>query len=166
MDLIMNMRTVFSPCGQNNTTLVDKMIGNAYEVVRYVAENMEKLLYIVDNMEAIHTAAGGQPILQPMLIVNVNMASYSLVPRADDRYKHVRLTNTTSINFTDATNVLPIGSWYQFKNTANASILLQGTQVTFNIPQSTTLTIRPYGECRVLKVNANEWDVIGDLVTV
>lgn len=158
----MNMRTCNDPCGNNPTTLVDKMIGTAYDVVRYVAANMEKLLYIADNMEAIHNAAGGNAVPQPMVVISYSGSSYSLVPRADDRYKHVRLTSTTTVTCTDATGVLPVGSWYQLKNTGTTSVLLTGA--TLNIPQSTTPVIRPQGEVRLLKVGTNMWDVIGDLV--
>lgn len=159
----MNMRTCTQPYGNNETTLVDKMIGTAYEVVRYVASNMDKLLYVADNMEAIHTAATGQAVPKPMEIVSYNGASYSLISRVDDRYKHVRLTNTGTVSCTDSTDAIPIGSWYQLKNTNVTSVLLTGA--TLNLPSSTTPVIRPKGEIRLLKVGINSWDVIGDLVT-
>lgn len=149
--------------GNNETGLVDRVIGNAYEVVRYVASNMEKLLYIADNMEAIHTAATGQAVPKPMEVVSYVGSSYALLPRADDRYKHVRLNNTGTVSCTDALDSLPIGSWYQLKNTGLVSVLITGA--TLNLPQSTTPVIRPQGEVRLLKVGVNAWDVIGDLVT-
>lgn len=158
----MNMRTCNDPYA-NPTTLVDKMIGTAYDVVRYVAMNMEKLLYIADNMEAIHTAASGQAVPKPVEIVSFNSATYSFVPRIEDAYKHVRLTNTTTVSCADATDLIPIGSWFQLKNTGASSILLNGA--TFNLPLSTTPVIRGQGEVRLLKVGSNVWDVIGDLVT-
>lgn len=163
MDLIMNMRTCNQPYGNDGATLVDKMIGTAYEVVRYVASNMEKLLYVADNMEAIHIAATGQAVPKPMEIVSFVGSSYGLIAREADRYKHVRLTNTGTINCTDTTDALVIGSWYEFKNTGTTSVLLTGA--TFNVPQSATPVIRPQGEARLLKVGTNSWDVIGDLVT-
>lgn len=158
----MNMRTVNDPYS-NPTTLVDKMIGTAYDVVRYVANNMEKLLYVADNMEAIHTAATGQAIPKPVVIVSFNSATYSLIPRLDDAYKHVRLSNTSSVSCADATDLIPIGSWFQLKNTGSNSVLLTGA--TFNLPLSATPVIRGQGEVRLLKVGSNAWDVIGDLVT-
>ena len=158
----MNMRTCNDPYS-TNAGLVDKMLGTAYDVVKYVATNMEKLLYVADNMEAVYATATGGTIEKPMVIVPFVGTNYQLVARADDRYKHVRLANTVSVSCHDTTDVLPIGSWFQLKNTGDSSILLQGT--TFNLPMSTSPVIRGRGEVRLLKVGINSWDVIGDLVT-
>lgn len=158
----MNMRTVNNPYDNHHTTLVDKLIGTAYDVVRYVAFNMEKLIYVADNMEAIHTAATGQAIPQPLEIINYTTGTYALVPRVADCFKHVRLANTLSINCSDPLGVIPIGSWYQFKNTGTGGVVLIGSM--FNLPDSTAPQIRAKGEARLLKVGTNVWDVVGDMV--
>lgn len=53
-----NMRNVNDPyeCRTHNT-LVDKLIGNAFDVVRYVAMNMKEILYVAVNMENIYIVA-------------------------------------------------------------------------------------------------------------
>lgn len=56
MDLIMGMRTANDPYGCHNT-LVDKTFGRAYHVVRTVYDHLGKLIYIVQNMEAIHNVS-------------------------------------------------------------------------------------------------------------
>lgn len=160
----MSMRTVNDTCGGNHTTLVDKMVGTAYDVVRYVASNLDKIIYVSENMEAIHTAATGQAIPKPMAIVSFVDSTYTLLTRKADAFSHVRLTNTLSIQCIDSSDSIEIGSWFQFKNTMASAVTLSGA--TFNLPQSTTPSIRPRGEVRLLKVGTNSWDVTGDLVTV
>lgn len=160
MGLIMNMRTVFDACG-NPSMLVDKRLGNAYPTVKSVADNLDMLRYIFDNMEAIYSAATHEPILSPVPIVTFTTASYVAADQLADRYKHVRLTNAMSVSVLDAASVLEIGSWYQFKNTKNTAIALTGG--TFNLPLGTRASLRAKGEMRILKVSATEWDVIGDM---
>lgn len=63
----MNMRTVHDPrngaCDpygdypNGHASLVDKMIGNAYEVVRYVARHLDMIRYVGTNMEMVHEVA-------------------------------------------------------------------------------------------------------------
>lgn len=63
----MNMRTVHDPRNgvgdpysdypNGHASLVDKMIGNAYEVVRYVAKHLDMIRYVGSNMENIHEIA-------------------------------------------------------------------------------------------------------------
>lgn len=48
----MAMRTVFDPFG-SPTLLVDKMIGNEYDIVKFVAENMEFIRHVQANLEAL-----------------------------------------------------------------------------------------------------------------
>lgn len=62
----MNMRTVHDSrpgnvCdpydGRGHTGLIDKMIGNAFDVVRYVAEHLNVIRYVAANMEDIYQVA-------------------------------------------------------------------------------------------------------------
>lgn len=48
----MGMRTVFDPFG-SPALLVDKMIGNEYDIVKFVAENMEFIRHVQANLEAL-----------------------------------------------------------------------------------------------------------------
>jgi hypothetical protein len=57
MDL-MNMRTTFDPYAGNDP-LVDKMIGNAYDVVALVAKNLQAILFLGDNMTELMLIAKG-----------------------------------------------------------------------------------------------------------
>lgn len=49
----MGMRTVNDPCS-SRAPLVDKLIGNAYEIVKYVAMNLTTIRYVAENMELVH----------------------------------------------------------------------------------------------------------------
>ena len=159
----MNMRTVFDPCGSQDS-LVDKRIGTAFDTVQQVALNLSMLQYIVDNMEAIYSAATHEPILSPVPVVSFTTASYVAADRLDDRYRHVRLSNTMSVSTLDADGLIEIGSWYQFKNTKTTAISLIGG--TFNLPLGTKASLRAKGEMRILKVSATEWDVVGYMEAV
>lgn len=52
------MRTPFNPQGDANT-LIDKMIGNAYDIVKYVACYLREIRYVAENMEQVFIAANG-----------------------------------------------------------------------------------------------------------
>lgn len=39
--------------------LIDKMIGNAYDIVKYVARYLKEIRYCAENMQSIYTAANG-----------------------------------------------------------------------------------------------------------
>lgn len=52
------MRTPHNPYGGVNP-LIDKMIGNAYDVVKYVASHLKAIRYVAENMETIHDAVHG-----------------------------------------------------------------------------------------------------------
>jgi hypothetical protein len=163
MDLIMNMRTVFNSCGSQDS-LVDKRIGTAFDTVQQVALNLGMLQYIVDNMEAIYSAATHEPILSPVPIVSFIAASYVAADHLNDRYRHVRLNNTISVSVLDTYGLIEVGSWYQFKNTKTTAISLLGG--TFNLPLGTKSSLRAKGEMRILKVSATEWDVVGDMEAI
>jgi len=49
----MGMRTVHDPYG-TPAVLVDRMLGNAYEVVRFVAKNVEFVKHVSAHMEQIY----------------------------------------------------------------------------------------------------------------
>lgn len=43
--------------------LIDKMIGNAYDIVKYVARYLKEIRYCAENMESIYTAANGNKMV-------------------------------------------------------------------------------------------------------
>lgn len=52
------MRTPHNPYGGVNP-LIDKMIGNAYDVVKYVASHLKAIRYVAENMGQIYDAVHG-----------------------------------------------------------------------------------------------------------
>lgn len=52
----MGHRPVHDPYGGVNP-LIDKMIGNAYDIVKYVARYLKEIRYLAENMELVHTVA-------------------------------------------------------------------------------------------------------------
>ena len=56
------MRTVNNPYGGVNP-LIDKMIGNAYDIVKYVARYLKEIRYVAENMENVYIAANGNRVL-------------------------------------------------------------------------------------------------------
>ncbi len=56
MDL--TMRPCHNPYGGVNP-LIDKMIGNAYDIVKYVARHLKEIRYLAENMSTIYDVAHG-----------------------------------------------------------------------------------------------------------
>ena len=52
------MNNSMNPYGGVNP-LIDKMIGNAYDIVKYVAKYLREIRYVAENMEYVYTAANG-----------------------------------------------------------------------------------------------------------
>lgn len=52
------MRNSMNPYGGVNP-LIDKMIGNAYDIVKYVAKYLKEIRYVAENMEYVYVAANG-----------------------------------------------------------------------------------------------------------
>lgn len=52
------MLNPFNPMGGVNP-LIDKMIGNAYEIVKYVARYLREIRYVAENMQYVYAAANG-----------------------------------------------------------------------------------------------------------
>ena len=50
------MRTVNDPFGGQNT-LIDKLIGNSYRIVKDVYDSLREIRYVAANMEDIHAVA-------------------------------------------------------------------------------------------------------------
>lgn len=71
----------FGRCNGDADGLVDKLIGNAYQVVKYVAINMPKLSLISDNMAKV-TPVGDN--IAAVIAVNGNMASILLLNESID----------------------------------------------------------------------------------
>lgn len=54
----MGIRPTNDPYGGINP-LIDKLIGNAFDIVKYVAANLKVIRYVAENMQIIHDAANG-----------------------------------------------------------------------------------------------------------
>lgn len=52
------MRSTLHPYGGVNP-LIDKMIGNAFDIVKYVACYLKEIRYVAENMEYVYVAANG-----------------------------------------------------------------------------------------------------------
>lgn len=52
----MGHRPVHDPYGGVNP-LIDKMIGNAFDIVKYVARHLREIRYLAENMELVHIVA-------------------------------------------------------------------------------------------------------------
>lgn len=52
------MYNSMNPYGGVNP-LIDKMIGNAYDIVKYVAKYLKEIRYVAENMQYVYAAANG-----------------------------------------------------------------------------------------------------------
>lgn len=60
------MRPVHDPYGGVNP-LIDKMIGNAYDIVKYVARYLKEIRYVAENMQTVYNAAhGGRTVVETL----------------------------------------------------------------------------------------------------
>lgn len=57
----MGIRPCNDPYGGVNP-LIDKMIGNAYDIVKYVATYLKEIRYVAENMQSVFLAANGNTI--------------------------------------------------------------------------------------------------------
>lgn len=57
----MGIRPGSDPYGGVNP-LIDKMIGNAYDIVKYVARYLKEIRYVAENMHLINEAVNGRVI--------------------------------------------------------------------------------------------------------
>jgi len=64
--------------GRAFAPLVDKMIGNAFPTVKFVADNMDYIRYVADNMAALVALVQGQQVeitaLQAQIVVLTSWA--------------------------------------------------------------------------------------------
>ena len=92
------MRPVNDPYGGVNP-LIDKMIGNAYNIVRYVAYHLKEIRYVAENMEDIHAVATGTVRSQALVTaVATNSTSLPLpedIPVNDIQAMSVLITTST-----------------------------------------------------------------------
>ena len=52
------MRCENDPRGGRNP-IIDKIVGNGYTIIKFVAQYMREIVYVADNMEAIYITANG-----------------------------------------------------------------------------------------------------------
>lgn len=67
------MRQTMHPYGGVNP-LIDKMIGNAYDIVKYVARYLKEIRYVAENMATVYEAVHGNT----RLVVVENNGSLSI----------------------------------------------------------------------------------------
>jgi len=65
------MRTPLDPYAGCNP-VIDKMIGNSYQIVREVQQNLKEIRYVASNMEDIHAVATGTVRSQILLTAFVS----------------------------------------------------------------------------------------------
>ena len=56
------MRNAMNPYGGTGP-LIDKMIGNAYDIVKYVAKYLKEIRYLAENMQYVYAAANGNRVV-------------------------------------------------------------------------------------------------------
>lgn len=58
------MRNEMNPYGGVNP-LIDKIIGNSYDIVKYVARYLKEIRYVAENMATVYNAAhGGRTVVE------------------------------------------------------------------------------------------------------
>lgn len=107
------MQNPFNPHGGVNP-LIDKMIGNAYDIVKYVAKYLREIRYVAENMQYVYAAANGN---RTQLAITGDGVSTSLQAVIANNYDYDTLISATVVA------VLPSGMMYfPAENTFNFGI--------------------------------------------
>ena len=118
------MRPVNNPYGGVNP-LIDKMIGNAYDIVKYVAKYLREIRYVAENMETIFDVAHGYRVM----LVGTPQGDTTLNLQLPDN-----LSNS-AINGIDATAHIDGNVYVAGPQTFNCKII--GDQVVISISGDT-----------------------------
>lgn len=122
------MRPCHNPYGGVNP-LIDKMIGNAYDVVKYVARHLKEIRYLAENMSTIYDVAHGY-----RLQLNGNPSGFSTL--------NLALPSGFDLdNINGVTVVAQLGSmvYLPAANTYNAGISGSNVVISINTGSSPTL---------------------------
>ena len=98
----MGMQPVNNPYGGVNP-LIDKMIGNAYDIVKYVARYLEEIRYVAENMKTVWLAANGNT-----LELTATAASDTLSVALPDDFDPTQLRGISVIAVTGDGQIYPM----------------------------------------------------------
>lgn len=86
--------------------LIDKMIGNAYDIVKYVAKYLKEIRYVAENMQYVYTAANGSRIR--MAATGTGAAQLVVPLPVDFPYDSIEALDVIAVY--DGTQITPAGS--------------------------------------------------------
>lgn len=87
---------------------IDKLIGNAFEIVKYVAEHLKEIRYVAQNMEDIHAVATGT--VRSQLLLTATVATTQTVMELPENFPVEDIQDISMTVVTNAGNVYPFGS--------------------------------------------------------
>lgn len=135
------MRNAMNPYGGTGP-LIDKMIGNAYDIVKYVAKYLKEIRYVAENMQYVYQAANGN-----RLIFGANASSDQLVLALPTGFDQEDI-DSISVLATNSTNVLVPPTPTSF------SYSVSGNNVVINITSGSLYTA--YFKCVITHSLPNE----------
>lgn len=90
------MRNAFNPYGGVNP-LIDKMIGNAYDIVKYVAKYLKEIRYVAENMQYVYAAANGSKTYLPPHINDGGGLTFNIAAPVGYDYSSLRSVDVIAL---------------------------------------------------------------------
>lgn len=126
------MQPVHSPVGGAGP-LIDKMIGNAYDIVKYVAKYLKEIRYVAENMEKIWEVAQQASLLEA---VADNMTAIQQAAALQSKQITVSLT-PAGLDY--ANIALPYG--YDLSNLRMVSVVARNSVQQLYLPAPDRYTV-------------------------
>ena len=119
------MRNSMNPYGGVNP-LIDKMIGNAYDIVKYVAKYLKEIRYLAENMQYVYAAANGNRVV--FSLDGDGTASLTIpVPLAGQDYSSIAAVSVIAVGLSGAVYTPASGTFnYGLTPTFNVQISITG----------------------------------------
>jgi hypothetical protein len=89
------MNNCMNPYGGVNP-LIDKMIGNAYDIVKYVARYLKEIRYVAENMATVYAAVNGTRTMLTAVADGLSSTLTVAMP-VDFDYTTLRTVNVMAI---------------------------------------------------------------------
>lgn len=103
----------------------------------------------------LNSNVGGYPLL------TVTGTTYAL--DEDDVGKYIRFTSSSAKTVTIPSSALTAGAW-NIRNANSSNLTIDDDGVTVNAPNGGTLVVPPNGTVTLVRVTANTYDLIGQVV--
>ncbi|MEO5499010.1 MAG: hypothetical protein ABIR46_00755 [Candidatus Saccharimonadales bacterium] len=138
------MNNSMNPYGGVNP-LIDKIIGNAYDIVKYVAKYLREIRYVAENMEYVYVAANGNRTLLSQ-IADGTGAAFTIPLPVDMTTAYIESINVAA-HYTGGIMTMPGSDTFRFSvSGGNVNIYPISADVSIRSATYKVTIIRTYVE--------------------